>query len=240
MAALNLKLEQYEGPLDLLMSLIQKHKIDIFDIPIATLTDQYLEYIRSMEEYNMEVSADFIYMASELTYIKSRMLLPVAPTEEDPRKPLVDSLLEYARAKEAAEFLKTQSEQFYDRFVKEPDELDGPPVYERLHSVDLLVKAFEDMSKRAPNMAEAKVELFEKLKHEKFYTVEEKVVYTIRFLFDEKPHSFDSLFGVCRSVGETVATFLALLSLVRNGRINVERNESGDVELTLIKNKEEE
>lgn len=240
MASLNLKLEQYEGPLDLLLSLIQKHKIDIFDIPIASLTDQYLDYIRSMEEYNMELSSDFIYMASELTYIKSRMLLPVAPTEEDPRKPLVDSLLEYARAKEAAEFLKTQSEQFYNRFVKEPDELDEPPVYERLHSVELLVKAFEEISRRAPNMAEARVELFEKLKNEKFYTVEEKVVFTLRFLFDEKRHSFDSLFASCRTVGETVATFLALLALVRNGRIDVARNEDGEVTLTLIKHKEDE
>ena len=110
MVGLNLKLEQYEGPLDLLLSLIQKHKIDIFDIPIAELTDQYLEYIESIEKYDMQVSSDFIYMASELMYIKSRMLLPVLPKDEDPRQPLVDALLEYSRAKQASEFLKTQSD----------------------------------------------------------------------------------------------------------------------------------
>ena len=96
MAGLSLKLEQYEGPLDLLLSLIQKHKIDIFDIPISELTDQYLEYLRSMEQYDMQISSDFILMASELMYIKSRLLLPVLPKDEDPRQPLVDALLEYS------------------------------------------------------------------------------------------------------------------------------------------------
>lgn len=243
MPALNLKLEQYEGPLDLLLSLIQKHKLDIFDIPIASLTDQYLAYIDSMEEYNMELSSDFIYMASELLYIKSRMLLPVSPVEEDPRKPLIDALLEYGRAKATAEFLKLQGEMFYDRYVKEPDEIEGPVTYERQHSIDLLIQAFEELNKRVP-ISEHRVELFEKLKTEKYFTVEEKTVFTIRFLFDEKPHSFSSMFDTCRTIGETVATFLALLSLVRNGRVNVVRNgedfDNSQIDLILIKHREEE
>ena len=241
MAGLNLKLEQYEGPLDLLLSLIQKHKIDIFDIPIAELTDQYLAYIGEMEKYDLEITSDFLYMASELTYIKSRMLLPVQPKDEDPRQPLVDALLEYSKARQAAEFLKTQGDLYFDRFVKDPDELDSPPVYERRHSVELLTEAFINLSSRMPSGAEQRVELFEKLRHEKYYTVEEKTIYTIRFLYDGKPRPFRSLFEKCRTVGETVATFLALLSLVGNGRIDVIRGDSGapdDLELVLNKEME--
>ena len=243
MAGLNLKLEQYEGPLDLLLSLIQKHKIDIFDIPIAELTDQYLAYIQSMEEYDLEISSDFLFMASELMYIKSRMLLPVQPADDDPRRPLVDALLEYSKARRAADFLKSQSDLYYDRFVKDPDEPDAPPVYERRHSVDLLTEAFLALSRRMPDGEEQRVELFEKLKHEKFYTVEEKTVYAIRYLYDCKPHRFGGLFEKCRTVGETVATFLALLSLVGSGRVDIIRGPSGDPEdldLILIKQTEED
>ncbi len=242
MAGLSLKLEQYEGPLDLLLSLIQKHKIDIFDIPIAELTDQYLEYIKSMERYDMQVSSDFIFMASELMYIKSRMLLPVQPKDEDPRQPLVDALLEYSKAREAAEFLRSQSDIYYDRFVKDPDELDAPPIYERRHSVELLTEAFINISRRMPTGAEQRVELFEKLRHEKFYTVEEKTEYTLNYLGDLKPHRFGAIFESCRTVGETVATFLALLSLVGSGRIEIIRGDTGDpedLELVLLEETEE-
>ena len=230
-----MKLEQYEGPLDLLLSLIQKHKIDIFDIPIAELTDQYLEYIQNMEDYDLEISSDFLLMASELMYIKSRMLLPVQPTDEDPRRPLVDALLELTKAREAADFLKIQSDIYYDRFVKDPDEPDTPPVYERRHSVELLTEAFLALNRRMPDGEQQRVELFEKLKHEKFYTVEEKIVYVTHKLSDCKPHRFISLFETCRTVGETVATFLALLSLVGGGKVDILRGPSGDPEdLDLI------
>ncbi len=238
MEAPNLKLERYEGPLDLLLSLIQKHKIDIFDIPVAELTDQYLAYIAEAESYDMELSCDFIVVASELTYIKSKMLLPVLPDEDDPRKVLVDALTEYRRAKFAAEFLKKQGDEYFDRFTKEPDEIDSPRVYEREHSASLLTEAFINLTKRAHFAPENRVELFEKLKHEKYYTVEEKIIFTLRFLFDENRHEFSALFEKCRTVGETVAIFLALLQLVRSGRINVIRD-GEDVYLVLIKNLEE-
>ncbi|MDD4125216.1 MAG: segregation/condensation protein A [Eubacteriales bacterium] len=235
MEALNLKLEQYEGPLDLLLSLIQKHKIDIFDIPIAELTEQYLSYIAETESYNMELSSDFICMASELTYIKSKMLLPVVP-EEDPRKELVDALLEYRKAKLAAEFLQNRADEFFDRFTKEPDETDG--IYEKKHSVDLLTEAFKNLGKRINISPENRVELFEKLKKERHFTVEEKIFFTLRFLFDESRHEFSSLFNACRTIGEIVAVFLALLQLVRSGRVNVVR-EGTETYLILIKNLED-
>lgn len=234
MEGLNLKLEQYEGPLDLLLSLIQKHKIDIFDIPIAGLTDQYLAYIAEMESYNMELSADFILMASELAFIKSKMLLPVPP-EEDPRKPLVDALLEYQRAKLAAEFLGKRSEEYFDRFTKAPDETDSS--YERFHPAELITEAFNNLAKRLIKTPEQKTELFERLKNQRHFSVEGKIIFVIKFLYDEKKHEFSTLFGSSKSVGELVAVFLALLQLVSGGRVNVIR-EDREIYLILIRNKE--
>ena len=104
----NLKIEQYEGPLDLLLALISKHKIDIFDIPIAEICQQYNAYLDSMQKMDMEIAGEFIVMAAELMLIKSRMLLPKTEDEQDPRKVLVDALLEHQRAKQTAEYLKTE------------------------------------------------------------------------------------------------------------------------------------
>ena len=110
---LNIHLEQYEGPLDLLLDLIRKQQIDIKDIPIATITAQYLEYMEQAREMDMDLSAEFVYMAATLIHIKSKMLLPRDPalgpegeTAEDPRQELVDRLLEHERFKNAAEMLQ--------------------------------------------------------------------------------------------------------------------------------------
>src|ERR1700738_2614860 len=109
---LNFHLEQYDGPLDLLLDLIRKQQINIYDIPIASITQQYLEYMQRALELDIELSAEFIYMAATLIHIKSRMLLPKDPElekmsgEEDPRQELVDRLLEHERFKNAAEMLQ--------------------------------------------------------------------------------------------------------------------------------------
>lgn len=218
MESLNIRLEQYEGPLDLLLALITKHKIDIFDIPISTLCAQYMDYIDAMRTMNMEITSDFIWMASELMLIKSKMLLPKRENEEDPRKILVDALLEHQRAKLAAEFLQKQGEKYFDRFTKEPDEVDG--TYERLHAVNMLTEAFVRINERMSQIAEIDtVELFERIENEHFHTVEGKMLYLLRRMYDEKARTILELFCSCTSRAEIVATFLALLELVKAGRI---------------------
>ena len=103
---LTFKLDIFEGPLDLLLALIAKNKVNIYDIPIALILDQYLEYIHQMNLFNLEVASEFIVMAAQLMVIKSRLLLPrIDEEEEDPRQELVDLLLEYQRAKKASEVL---------------------------------------------------------------------------------------------------------------------------------------
>ena len=156
---LNFHLEQYEGPLDLLLDLIRKQQINIYDIPIASITAQYLEYMQRAFELDMELSAEFVYMAATLIHIKSKMLLPTDPEleklspEEDPRKELVDRLLEHERFKNAAEMLQQKrlveeaawSNPQIEQFLNEEE---GPGLAVSLMD---LVQTFRTVLERAKN-----------------------------------------------------------------------------------------
>src|SRR6201982_4184274 len=162
----NFQLEQYDGPLDLLLDLIRKQEINIYDIPIAKITQQYLEFVQQAAEMNIELSAEFVYMAATLIHIKSRMLLPKDPEleklspEEDPRKELVDRLLEHERFKNAAEMLQQKrmveeavwSHPQIKSFVSEDDD---PGLSITLFD---LVKAFGEMLERTKNRPVYEVE----------------------------------------------------------------------------------
>jgi segregation and condensation protein A len=235
METLSLKIEQYEGPLDLLLALIAKHKLNIFDIPISEIAEQYIEYINGMKKLNMEVTSDFIEMAAELMLIKSKLLLPKQEGEEDPRQPLVDALLEHQRAVQAAVFLKKQSELYYDRFTKEPDESDG--IYFRLHAVSLLQEAFLTITERsAAKPLKTEEKLFTKIENERYYTVNEKIFSLMRKLARKEKYLFENVFDGVKSRGELIALFLAVLETVSKGRVGVIR-EKDRLYLTLIKNK---
>ena len=161
----SVKLEAYEGPLDLLLDLIRKQKINIYDIPIATITRQYLDYLRLMEELNIDVAGEFILVAATLIYIKSRMLLPPDPTapaeeqEEDPRAELVQRLLDHEQFRNAAEMLKskrtveeaTWSHPGIDEFTEAEDE-PGLAV-----SVFDLISVFRDILERAKKRPQIQV-----------------------------------------------------------------------------------
>ena len=234
METINLKIEQYEGPLDLLLALISKHKIDIFDIPISEICDQYIAYLDAMRKMDMEVTSEFVVMAADLMLIKSKMLLPRTEESEDPRTQLVDALLEHQRAKAAAEFLKMQSAGHYDTFTKpasEPEKSD----YSRGHAVDLLTEAFARIADRiALRKTDGEPELFKRIE-ERYYSVEEKSSAILSYLDQKRNCRFDDLFMRVHSRSEAVAVFMALLELVRDGLIDVERN-GEDIELSLAEN----
>ena len=231
MEILNLKVEQYEGPLDLLRALISKHKIDIFDIPISEICEQYIAYLDAMRKLDMEVTSEFVVMAAELMLIKSKMLLPRTEESEDPRAPLVDALLEHQRAKAAAEFLKMQSAGHFDTFTKpasEPEKSD----YSRGHAVELLTEAFARIADRvALRKTEGEPELFKRIE-ERYYSVEEKSEAIMGYLKSKRSCLFIDLFIRVRSRSEAVAVFMALLELVRDGLIDVEGN-GEDIELSI-------
>jgi segregation and condensation protein A len=218
---LNFHLEQYDGPLDLLLDLIRRQQIDIKDIPIATITSQYLEYMEKAREMDIDLGAEFVYMAATLIHIKSKMLLPRDPAlgqdgdnaDEDPRQELVDRLLEHERFKNAAEMLQQKrlieenvwSNPQIKAFVSEDDD---PGLAITLFD---LVKAFG--------------EVLERVKHRPVYEVESAdvtVADLIHYLKDkfveisaEKPVYILRLFEQQRSRRGMIALFLAVLEMVR-------------------------
>ena len=231
MEILNLKVEQYEGPLDLLLALISKHKIDIFDIPIAEICDQYIAYLDAMRKLDMEVTSEFVVMAAELMLIKSKMLLPRTEESEDPRAQLVDALLEHQRAKAAAEFLRLQSAGHFDTFTKPASELEKSD-YTRDHAVELLTEAFARIADRvAARKIDGEPELFKRIE-ERYYSVEEKSQDIMKYLERKRNCTFIDLFVGVHSRSEAVAVFMALLELVRDGLIDVEGN-GEDIELSF-------
>lgn len=228
MREMNLKIERYEGPLDLLLALISRHQIDIFDIPIAEIAEQYNEYLDSMREMDMELAGEFLVMAAELMLIKSRMLLPRQEGAEDPRKPLVDALLEHQRAVLAAKLLRERAEVFYDRFPKLPDEPEET-VYRREHAVGLLTEAFARIAQRAEMERSRKEEnrLFRELREERYYTVDEKMALLSETLRVNGRVRFESLFDGACSRGEIVAIFLSVLEAIRLGLAEVSKDRGG-------------
>ena len=234
---LSFKLEIFEGPMDLLLNLIEKHKIDIYDIEISLLTKQYMEYIQAAEQYNLDLAADFLEMASRLMYIKSCSLLPKQQDdeEEDPKALLERMLIEYAKHKKAAAFLK---EKYIGNllFFRERIPAGLPPVYDGFPEQKDLLAAYERIIERNERKKPVPSSAFRKLVGTRFVTVASKVLFVLKNLFRTGKTSMKSLFLKNRDRSEIVATFLALLELIRCGRVDVEEKD-GDTDLVLNRNK---
>lgn len=213
------KLEIFEGPLDLLLHLIRKNQIQITDIPIALITEQYLEYLRLMKELNLDVAGDYLLMASTLLHIKSKMLLPRPPLaaetegeEEDPRAELVRRLIEYQKYKEASQELAQRPILHRDVFVRPvPVEASEQASEEEKIEVGLfeLVEAFRQVLERARSRRVHEVTLDP-------VTVEEKIQ-ELQALFEKEKQSmaFHRLFPEEASPRVVIVTFLAILELVK-------------------------
>jgi segregation and condensation protein A len=227
------ELQQFEGPMDLLLFFIKRDEIDIYDIPIARIADEYLAYVRVMEEIDLDGVGDFIYMAALLINIKARMLLPSQEADEegeavDPRRELVERLLEYVRFKEAADQLSTRRERRREHFVRGDASADRERVQED-HEVAVDASVFE-LVEALGRVLEAEDETEEEPVHEVEpieHTVEEQQRYVIRRLHQESEVSFQDLIRG-RSRGFVIATFLALLELARQYhlRLHVEAEAS--------------
>jgi len=215
------RLEGFEGPLDLLLHLIQKNELDIFNIPIAVITEQYLEYLQLMKVLNLDVAGEYLLMASTLLHIKSRMLLPKPSEgeeeEEDPRAELVRRLLEYQRYKQAAGELERRPMLDRDVFVRLiPEELEEIPEEEKIE-VNLfeLLEAFRKILERARSEAVHEVAL-EPL------SVEDKIQEILELLQREnRSTAFHRLFPEMASRRLIVVTLLAILELVKMKRIRI-------------------
>ncbi len=207
----------YDGPLDLLLDLIRKQDIDIYDIPIATITAQFLAYVNQLKASDVDVAGEFIYMASLLIHIKSKMLLPRAPVgpeedAEDPRRELVERLLEHERFKSAAQMLQQkqmlEAATWTNPGMREFKE-DAAAEPEIAADTDDLVRIFRDMLERVRNRPVLNVE-------EDSVTVGQMIQFLARRLsMEDKPVALRRLLGQSRSTRALIAMFLALLELVR-------------------------
>ncbi|MDD4504416.1 MAG: segregation/condensation protein A [Clostridiaceae bacterium] len=226
--AINVKLEAFEGPLDLLLHLIEKAEVDIYDIPIAEITAQYLHYINIMEIHDLEVSSEFLVMAATLLEIKSKMLLPKPKKEEneadniDPREELVRKLIEYKKYKEASLELKDKLGIYAKVFYKPPE-----PIEDYINdvtaisniSMDMLYISFRNVllkneSKKRNNFREI---------YREVVTVEDKIRLINKLLASKPSFYFDDLFVSCYNKYEIIVTFLAVLELLKRRSLLVEQ-----------------
>ncbi len=231
MEQLVFKIPVYEGPLDLLLALIAKNKMDIRDIQISLIFEQYMEYVEDLKKMDMEVAGEFITMASELMLIKSKMLLPKAE-EEDPREELVRVLMEYKAAKQAAGWLSEQEKNFAGRYEKDTDEIKPDKNVLIEMDVNLLTRVLEKVLLR---MGERRREEEEEKRNDRItpllkrtvVPISEKIFSVLRFLYRRHSAHFEELFDGAKSRSEIVAIFYATLELLKSGRIGMEK-EIGD------------
>ena len=221
---LPLHLSVFDGPLDLLLHLIHEQKLEILDLPMAEVTRQYMEYLHLMEELNLEIAAEFVAMAAQLLQIKSRLMLPRPPQapEEDPRVSLVQRLLEYQQVKLAAQSL-SERESDWQKIAFAPGiDLDDHKRVEeepiRATLFDLL-GAYRDALKRLLPPPPVEVRTQPK-------SLEQRVMEVLTELQDGLWKPFQGLMGQARTREELVLTFLALLELVRTGRISLVQGET--------------
>ena len=244
--AISVKLEVFEGPLDLLLHLIDKNKIDVYDIPIAEITEQYLDYIRKMPTEDMNVMSEFLVMAATLLDIKCKMLLPREVNEEgeeeDPRAELVERLLEYKMYKYMAYELKdrqTDAEQVLYRVKNLPKEVASyrPPLnYEELLgdlTLNKLQDIFQSMLKRQEDKIDPVRSNFGKIEKDEI-DMDAKMVYIEDYVRSHRTFSFRSLLEKQHSKVEIIVTFMVILEMMKLGRIGItQENLFDDIQITV-------
>ena len=233
------KLDSFEGPLDLLLHLITKNKVSIYDIPIVEITDQYIEAIDGIEASKLENASEFIVMAAQLLYIKSKMLLPREDEDEkgeDPRAELVDRLIEYAKYKDAVGFLSER--QFSDKYIfyKSPDKIAVPKVKYIDTEIPLskLIEAYQGILERQERRKPIKKEVFDVMVKRESVPVSVRIKYIYTVFKDNDVLTFEALFEDAVTRPAAVSTFLAILELIRRSCMLIDEDESGKLLCRLI------
>ena len=229
--ALTYHLEAFDGPLDLLLSLIQKNKVEITDIPIALICDQYMAYITEAEKLDMDLASEFIVMASELMLIKSKMLLPKAePDEEDPRAALAEALLKFQQAKQAAALLAKDYTRFSGRMVKDTDEISVDKTFVADQSVTSLCLAVRRIIAYREEHPVADKVTFTPMIAKPIVPVEAKIVGILKHFETQEKVSLATLIEDSVSLPDMIAIFLGVLELMKMRRIIlVEESVEGSV-----------
>ena len=220
------KVDNFEGPMDLLLFFIQRDKLNIYDIPIAHITKEFLDYMKMMDMMNIDLGGEFVYMATLLMKIKAKMLLPVSDDDEeqieDPRTPLVQRLLEYQQYKKVSEDLQDQYESHSVHYPRgqemEYDKQNGQ-LHEPLHNITLftLSSIFQELINRLPDVNPYEL-------HEEPIHLDEQIAFLIEEIDAVKRLNFKNLIPVLKTRLRIVVTFMAILEMLRTNQVIVEQD----------------
>lgn len=234
-APLQYKLSVFEGPLDLLLLLISKNKIDICDIEISLLLSQYMEQIEKMQSEDMDIASEFLEMASRLVYIKSVMLLPKYKEEaEQLKSELQGQLIEYALCRQVAAKLAPMVS--FDKFTRGASPVEFDLTYNRVHPPMDIAKAYTAAVGRGKRKLPPSREAFSGIVERKVISVNSRIIRVMRSLWHKKHVPYAELFNACSGKSDLVATFLAVLELVKGKRVYID----GEGDNALVRMIEEE
>ena len=232
----SIKLNNFEGPLDLLYHLIDKNKMDIYDINLSEITDQYIEFLNQMEQMNLEVTSEFLVMSSTLLYLKSKHLLPKVDEEEEEitEEELIRRIIEYKKYKEITKKLKENFLEYSKRFYKGTEEIELPKQkMEDEYNSEIIPDLYKKLLQRNAEKINENAANIEKIAITETYTVGDKVKEMYRALIKYKKFNFNKLFSVKkRNKNEVVTAFSGLLEMSRRNKVITEQEEIfGDIEV---------
>lgn len=232
----SIKINNFEGPLDLLCHLIDKNKIDIYDINISEITDQYIKYIEQMEKMNLEITSEFLVMSSTLLYLKSKHLLPKQQEDEEEitEEELIRRIIEYKKFKEITKKLKENFLQYSKRFYKLPEEIELPKQkIEKDYDSTIIPKIYKELLQRNTEKINENASNIEKIAITETYTVGNTVKEMYRALVKFKKFTFNKLFSLKKhDKNEVVTAFSGLLEMSRRNKVTTEQDELfGDIEV---------
>ncbi len=233
------KLEVFEGPLDLLLHLISKNKLNIYDIQLQVLVEQYLAHIQAMQQQDMDIASEFLEMASRLIYLKTVSLLPKHEEAEQLKEELQGELIEYELCRRTAALFGTMTAGF-DTFVKSPEKIEFDNTYVLVHESEVLLSAYISAVGRGQRKLPPKTTVFGKIVAKKVVSVSTKIVFVLRKLWKSGRKKMSTLFEGAQSRSELVATFLAVLELCKANRVQVQGDGvQADIVMVKERNKDE-
>lgn len=224
---MDLSLEKFEGPLDLLLHLIKTNKIDIYDIPVSELTEQYIDYLNKMEELNMDIASEFIVMASELLYIKSKMLLPkekLDVEEEDPRQELVEKLLDYKKYTEISGYLKEREHFGLNSYTKRKEKIKGLIKHSKINmDKENLILTLDGLYEKLSQRVVPSKEAFSGIVEREIVSVSDMKLKIKNNIFKEENAELTETFlKICKTRVQLAAAFMALLDMLKDNIIEIE------------------
>lgn len=229
-----IKIDNFEGPLDLLCHLIDKNQMNIYDINLSQITDQYIDYLKEQEKLNLEIASEFLVMASTLLYLKSKNLLPKQEEEEEEitEEELIRRIIEYKKFKEISKKFKENYLEYSKRYFKVPEEIELPKQkIEKDYDKDIIPKMYSNVIEKNKDKINENAKNIEKIAIRDNYTVASKVKEMFKILIKQKSFIFNKIFSIKkRNKQEVVTAFSGLLELSRRSKVKTDQEEIfGDI-----------